>query len=290
MGGGTRNIPLWRTPVRKWVTVARTVYYEIKKDHLSIVASGVAFFGLVAIFPVLSALISVYGALTGHQSLDQHAAAIGTVVSPDLTGLLRRSLHSVAGASGFALGVGIAFSLITALWAATRSMLGLMTALNIVYNEEERRSPTARVLTAMILAVMALVFWVFAVLVIADVPSLIDHVYRQHDSSSILVGAARWLFLIFTALISMAALYRFGPCRPQPKWQWLSLGAVVATLLWLTGSVCFSFYLRHFGSLNRVYGSLGVILILQAWFFLTAFVFLLGAELNVAVRRHLAED
>ncbi|MGH8428574.1 MAG: YihY/virulence factor BrkB family protein [Gammaproteobacteria bacterium] len=216
--------------------------------------------------------------------------ALGSVVPPGLVKTLGNNLHGIAQHSGLALGFGIVLSVAVALWVSVRGMMGIISALNIVYDETERRSFLALVATATALAVGALLFWIVALLLVVGTPFVLSWLGPHTPMVDLLIRAVRWVLITVTALVSMTVLYRFGPSHKQPRWEWLSVGSMVATLLWLAASVGLSFYVTHFSNFGSVYGSLGILVVLQIWFFLTAFVFLLGAEFNIETERQTEQD
>src|SRR5699024_10345942 len=167
------------------------------------------------------------------------------------------------------------------------AVMGIIGALNIVYAEKEQRSSVRLVITAIGLAVGSLLFWIGPLLLIVGVPFILSQLRLGSALLSFSILALRWVLITCTVLISMTLLYSLGPCHRHPRWHWLSIGSVAATLLWLAGSGGLSLYTSHIGNFSNIYGRLGVIVMLQLWFFLTAFAFLVGAEINVEVERRM---
>jgi|SRR6185312_5834495 len=275
----------WQIPLRGWLDIARRISHEIFRDHVFIASSGVAFLALFALLPMLTALISVYGLVSSPQQLSDQLQSLSSVAPHSLIHALRSAMHGIAGDSGLKLGFGIALSIVVAVWVAVRGVLGIISALNIVYEVEEKRSWPALLGTAVALAFGALLFWLLALAMIVGAPLLIGQMSPHSSVLHMFALVARWLVIAVAALVSMTVLYRFGLSRPQPRWKWLSAGSFVGTALWLAGSAGMSFYVSHMAQFGNVYGSLGMVMVVMTWFFLTAFVFLFGAEFNVQMER-----
>jgi membrane protein len=274
----------WQIPLKDWWAILWRIGREMFRDHIFLVSSGVAFLAILALLPVIFAVISVYGLVTSTQALEQQMHSLGSIMPEQLVHLLGNNLKGLTQDSGLALGLGIFFSIASAIWVSVRGMLGLIGALNIVHEEHERRSVPALTMTATALAVGALIFWIFALFLVIGAPYLLQNLSPHTPVIHVVAHVVRWLLIVLTVLISMAVLYRFGPSHKEPRWQWISVGTTLATLLWILGSLGLMFYLNHYGSLGNIYGSLGILLVVQIWFWLTAFVFLLGAEFNVEIQ------
>ncbi len=289
-GHGTGAVHPWQIPLRGWVDIARRIGHEILRDHVFIASSGVAFLAIFALLPTLTALISVYGMVTSPHQLQHQLQMLHSFAPQGVIKALRSDMHGIVRDSGLKLGFGIVLSILAAVWVSVRGVLGIISALNIVYDENEKRSWAQLVGTATALAVGAIIFWIIALVVIIGAPFLINKMTPDSTLLHALILAARWLVMAATALISMTVLYRFGPSHTQPHWEWMSAGSIVGTLLWLAVSAGLSAYMSHVGSFGHVYGSLGILMVVQTWFFLTALVFLLGAEFNIEVERQTRAD
>lgn len=277
----------WQISPHGWLEIGRRIAHEIFRDHVFIASSGVAFLALFALLPMLTA---VYGLVSSPQQLSDQLQSLSSVVPHSVIKALSGAMHGIVRDSGLKLGFGIALSIGVAVWVAVRGMLGIVSALNIVYEVEEKRSWPALLGTAVVLALGAFVFWLLALAMIVGAPLLIRQMSWDSAALHVLVLVARWLVIAAAALVSMTVLYRFGPSHPQPRWEWLSAGSFFGTTLWLAGSAGMSFYVSHMAQFSNVYGSLGMAMVTMTWFFLTAFVFLLGAEFNVQVERQTKEE
>uniref|UniRef100_UPI00262963B6 YihY/virulence factor BrkB family protein n=1 Tax=Oleiagrimonas sp. TaxID=2010330 RepID=UPI00262963B6 len=264
---------------------ARRMGREVLSDHVFIASSGMAFLALFALLPTLTALISVYGLVTSPAQLSHQLQSLSSMAPPSVVHALHSDMNAIVRASGLKLGFSIVLSIIAAVWVAVRGVLGIISALNIVYEEEEKRSWTALFGTALALALGALVFWLLALAMIVGAPLVIHQMSSNSTMLYVFALVARWLVIAITALVSMTMLYRFGPSHSQPRWEWVSAGSVFSTALWLAASASMSLYISHVGQFGNVYGSLGMVMVVMTWFFLTALVFLLGAEFNIEMER-----
>jgi membrane protein len=218
---------------------------------------------LLALFPGLAALVSLYGLVLDAGQIERQVAALSGVLPAQTQELLSQELHNLAQASGGALGFAAIAGLLLALWSASRGMSGLITALNIAYEEKESRGFFKLNLVALCLTLGLLTGGIIAIALVAVLPA-----------------AARLL----------ALLYRFAPDRDKPQWRWVSAGAVAATILWIVGSVAFTVYVANFNGYDKTYGSLGGIVILLTWLYLSALMVLLGAVINAQTERQTRKD
>lgn len=277
----------WHITLRGWLALLDRVRQHVLRDHVFLISAGVAFLAILALFPTVSALLSLYGLFTTPADLHQQIQTLSSVAPPALIHLLNSNLHGITRQSGSTLSLTVAISTVIAIWVAARAVMGIIGALNIVHDEQERRSWLRLATTAVALAIGAIIFWVGALVLIVGTPFLLSQLHIDSSLLRLGIQILRWLLIACTTLVSMATLYFFGPCHPQPRWHWLSVGSAVATLLWLCGSAGLSFYTSHMGAFSNAYGRLGAIVVLQLWFFLTAFVFLIGAEINIEVERQM---
>lgn len=276
-------------PSGGWRDILRRVNTRLGKDHISIVAAGVAFYGMLAIFPALAALVSIYALIADPADIQNQMAALKGVVPEEVHGILTRQLQQIAGRSGGALGIGALVAILAALWSAAKGTKALIIALNIAYGEEEGRGFIRLNAVALLLTLAAVLSMIVSLGLIAALPALLGNLGLPEPWRSA-VSLARWPLLALLVAVGLAVVYRFGPDRDQPQWRWVSWGAVSATVLWLIGSVLFSIYVANFGEYNETYGSLAAVVILLLWLFLTAYVILLGAEFNAETEHQTGRD
>lgn len=276
-------------PTSGWRDIVVRVKDELTDDNISIVAAGVAFYALLAIFPALAAMVSIYGLVANPGDVQQQFTAFGGILPPEARALLSEQLGKIAGQAGATLSIGVIVGLLLTLWSATKGTNSLITALNIVYDEQEKRSFLKLNALALSLTLGAIILAVLALGLIVALPALLGKLGLPEGMQT-LVSLLRWPLLALAVMSGLAVIYRYGPSRKEPRWQWVSWGAVVATLLWLAGSALFSFYVSNFGNYNETYGSVGAIIILLMWFYLTAYIVLLGAEFNAEMEHQTQQD
>ncbi|MBP2290468.1 YihY/virulence factor BrkB family protein [Azospirillum rugosum] len=277
-------------PKAGWKDILWRTWEQQGKDNISIVAAGVAYYALFAIFPAIAALVSIYGLLLDPAGVERQIGLLADFLPPDALKVLSDQAHSVATAPRQGLGFGVLFGFALTLWSASRGTNSLITALNIAYGEEERRSFFRLALISLGLTIAGLLFLIVTLGLIVAVPAVINLLGLQDTVIGWVASLARWPILAVAIMFVLAVLYRYGPDRREPKWRWVSWGSAAATILWILASVGFSLYVSHFGSYNQTYGSVGAGVVLLLWFNLTSYVILMGAELNAEIEHQTARD
>ncbi|HEX5327391.1 MAG TPA: YihY/virulence factor BrkB family protein [Acetobacteraceae bacterium] len=271
-------------PTRRWLDVLRRAWNEAGTDNVSLIAGGVTYSMLLALFPGLAALVSIYGLVADPAQVEQQVNAMSGLLPGSGQQLISTELHQLVSASGGALSFGVVFGLVLALWTASSGMSGMISALNIAYDQPERRGFVRFYLLALALTVGVIISGVVMIALVAVLPAALGAI----GGTGFLQWAAllvEWPLLIVFVLTALAVLYRFAPDRDDARWQWLSPGGVAATLLWIIGSILFAVYVSHFGSYNKTYGSLGAVIVLLVWLWLSNYVVLFGAEINAEAER-----
>ncbi|WP_207477697.1 YihY/virulence factor BrkB family protein [Arenibaculum pallidiluteum] len=276
-------------PKAGWRDILLRVKNEQSKDNLSMIAAGVAYYALLAVFPALAAMVSVYGLAFDPRDVEAQIASVGAVLPAEATTLLNDQLKSLTSQPREGLGIGAAIGIIVALWSASQGVKALMTSLNIVYDEEETRGFIRFNAMALLLTFAAVLFLLVTLGTIAGIPAVIAYIGLTGPLEWV-VRLLRWPLLAVMVMAGLAVLYRYAPDRRTPRWRWTSWGAVLATALWLLGSIAFSVYVSNFGSYDETYGSVGAVVILLLWLNLTAYVILLGGELNAEMEHQTARD
>ena len=266
-------------PARGWKDVLVRVKAEAKDDQLPFLAGGVAFFALIALVPAMIALVSLFGLVADPVDVQEQVTDSLASAPEEVQELVAAQLEDVSRASDTGLGVGLAVGLALALWTASAGITNLIAALNRVYDESESRRFVPLRATALALTVGAVVFVVLAVLALTVLPDL-----------GPVVAVLRWPVLAVGFVVGLGVVYRVGPDRQDARWRWITPGAVLATVLWLLGSLVFSLYTSNFASYNETYGALGAVVITMLWLQLTAFAILVGAELNAELEHQTARD
>ncbi len=261
----------------------------IDADNLSLAAAGVAFYALLALFPGLAALVSIYGLLADPAQIGAELDALGGVVPAEVNGIIAGQLGAVAGSSDTALGLGMAFGLLMSVWSANKGMKAMLSALNIVYGEREERGLIKLNAVSLGMTFGATMTVVVALMTIVAVPIALEFI-GLGALADMAVRLLRWPLIAAVVVFGLSVLYRFGPDRRSARWRWLSWGSVGATVLWAAGSAGFSYYVAQFGNYNETYGSMGAVIILLMWFYITAYIALVGAELNAELEHQTRRD
>ena len=284
-GIGART-PL-QVPPRGWWQILRRSMAESTKDNVGMLAGGVAFFAFLALFPALIALLTLYGLVSSPQQVADQLAAASALLPASAQPLVVDQLGAIASGSGGSLGVGLVVSLLAALYSASSGTQYLINAVNVAYDETETRGFLKLRGTALAMTLGAVLFVVVTVALVAVAPVLLDPLPLV---GRVLAQVARWTLLLGLVVVALAVVYRIAPDRDAPRFRWVSPGALVSTLLWLAGSVLFSLYINNFGSYNKTYGALAGVVVLMLWLYLTAYIVLLGAEINSESEQQTAVD
>ena len=276
-------------PLAGWRDILWRVKEELNDDHVTVVAAGVAFFGLLAFVPLLGSLVALYGLLADPGDVARHLSAFSQVLPAAGGRLVRTVLEDVVARSRGHLSASAVAGMAVTLWSASRGMRSLMRALTIAYDEDARRGWVRERALSYGYTAIAIAIGALTIGVVVTVPAALAWLGLSGWSGAFL----RWLRWPALALISVAALailYRWGAARRPAKWRWVMPGAVLATALWLLGSSLLSVYVHRVASINDSYGPLGAVLVLMLWFFVAAYAVLLGAELNAEMEHQTAVD
>ncbi|MBP2297669.1 YihY/virulence factor BrkB family protein [Azospirillum picis] len=277
-------------PKRGWKDILLRVWDEQSKDNVSMLAAGVAYYALLAIFPAVAALVSIYGLVADPSMIENQLSQLAGLLPPESLSIIRDQANKVATAPSQGLSFGLIFGLLLTLWSASRGTNSLVNALNIAYGEKETRGFITLAALSMGLTVGGLLFVIVAMVLIVAVPAAINIVGLQDTPIGWIASLARWPILAVAIMIALAVFYRYAPDRREPQWRWVTWGSAAATVVWLLGSLGFSIYVSNFGSYNETYGSVGAVVVLLLWFNLTSYVVLLGAELNAEIEHQTARD
>ncbi len=276
-------------PPQGWRMVLRRMWRETISDRMSMLAASCAFFALLALFPAISVLISFYGLVLDPNTVAGHLAPLRDVLPPAAFDLVAQRVHDLAGKGTTVLSWRAAIGLLVALWSAMAGTKSLMMALNIAYEERETRSFLRFNLVAMVLTLGGIFGVTVALSVIVGVPAILQlDVLGAY--TALAVRVLSFALLLGFVILGLAVLYRICPDRQDARWRWITPGSILAALLWLVLSSLFSYYVSNFASYDAAYGSLGAVVVALLWFYLSAFVVMLGAELNAELELQTRRD
>jgi membrane protein len=288
-GRGRRATAPWQIPWAGWKDILWRVYASINDNRLLAVAAGVVFYSLLAIFPAIAAFVSLYGLVADASTIDSHLSLAAGIFPAGAVDILHEQITRLTAKTDAKLGLGFVTGLAIALWSANAGMKGIIDALNVVYDEKEKRSFVKLNLLSLLFTLVAIFSLIIALAAVVIAPIVFSAVGLS-SLPGLAIAALRWPLLLVLAAIALAAIYRYGPSRTEARWQWLSFGSVAAAVAWLIGSVLFSWYISHFGAYNATYGSLGAAVGMMMWMWISAIVILLGGELNAEIEHQTAHD
>ena len=276
-------------PPRGWLDVAWRVKGAVTRDRVLLVAAGVAFYGLLAVFPAITALMAVAGLLYEPSELVAALEGVSRIVPSDVAAILLDQARAVAGGAEEGLTLGLVLGLGLALWSASAGVGSLIEGLNVAYGEVEERG-FVRLRAMTLLLTLATIAGVLAAAALIVAVPVVLAVMPVAPGVGAAVEALRYVPLALLFVGGVLTLYRVGPCRTPARWRWLIVGALAASALWLAASMGFSLYVRNFASYNETFGSIAGVIVLLTWMWLSAVVVLLGAELNAEIEAQTTRD
>jgi membrane protein len=277
-------------PKAAWKDIAARTYKRTWDDNVGLVAAGVALYAFFALLSLLGALVLIYGFVADPQHVVDDFHALTTIFPRDVAALISQQLLSAVQSSETRKGFAIVLALLVALYGGTNGAAAMLTALNIAYEEKEKRSLWRFYLIAITMALVALAIALAAIAATAGIAYL-QHFVPQSSSIAIVAGKiAGYSALVLMAAISAGTLYRFGPSREDAKWRWITPGSLFAAIMWLLLTSLFGFYVTSLTDYSATYGSLGAVVALLTWLYLSAYAFVFGAELNSEIEHQTAKD
>lgn len=276
-------------PALGWKDIAFRVKDEIAADRVGLIAAGVAFYGLLALFPAITAVMAISGLLVEPSQIVDQLESLSGLMPEEVISIITTQATEVAGSREGGLGLAAIVGVLIALYSASKGMASLIEGINVAYDEEEKRgfirlklvtfALTLFLMTGLLIALMA-TLGLPAVLAILDFGAVFEF----------LMTAGLWIGLFLLTVFGLSVLYRYAPSRDEPEWKWASPGAIVACLIWVIASAGFAFYVGNFGSYNESFGTLAGVIVLLMWFWISAFIILLGAELNAEMEAQTRAD
>tara|TARA_B110000008_G_scaffold143939_1_gene145715 strand:- start:1713 stop:2678 length:966 start_codon:yes stop_codon:yes gene_type:complete len=279
-----RNMPLLG-----WRDILLRVRNRLDTDNLGLIAGGVAFFFLLAIFPAISAMVAIYGLVNDPTDMQEQFQSFSQLLPTEASEIILSQLQEVTRQSSASLSMGALLGMLFAFWSSMKGMLAMIRALNVVNLEDEKRGFFELRFFAFFLTVCSVIFVVVCLFLIAFIPLLLNNLGLASFSET-LFSLLRWPLLTVMILVMLAIIFRFAPSRNNARWVWIMPGTIVAVVLWLIGSILFSWYTSNYAQYNATYGSLGAVIILLLWFYLTAYIVLIGGVLNSEMEHQTGVD
>ena len=277
-------------PKRAWKDILIRTYKRTWADNVGLVAAGVAFYGFFALLSLLGLIVLVYGFVADPSTVVIQMSSLTNVLPGDVTSLIGQQLMTSVQSSHGAKGFGILLAILVAIYGGTNGATAVITALNISYEEKEKRSLVRVYLVAIGMTVGA-VLVTFAALAAMAALGFLTKLLPSASSVAVIAGkAAGYVVLALFAAAVAATLYRFGPSRQEAKWRWITPGSSFVAILWILLTLAFGFYLTHFTNYHKSYGPLAAVVALLSWMYLCAYVFMFGAELNSEIEHQTARD
>jgi membrane protein len=276
-------------PARGWKDILKRTVASIKEDNIQTVAAGLAFYTMLAIFPALVAFVSIYGLVSDPANVQNQIETFANALPSETASLIESQLTGIVESSAQALGWATAIAILGAMWSASSGMHQGIKAINLAYDEEETRGFMKVRGIALGLTLAYMVIAMLSLGLILVVPRLLEQL-ELGGAVNILLSVAQFVLLAIVFMVGLALLYRYAPDRDEPSWQWLSWGAVIATVVWIIASIGFTIFVSQFGNYQETYGALAGVIILLLWFFISAFVVLTGAELNAEMEHQTRRD
>lgn len=276
-------------PAVGWKDILHRVKDEIGQDRVGTIAAGTTFFILLALFPALGALVSLYGLIADPVTINEHLNDLRGYVPGAVLDLVGQELTRLEQTRANTLGFGFAVGLLVALWSANNGIKALFDALNIAYDETEKRGFFKLNLVSLGFTLGGLAFFILVLNVVIGVP-LVLNLLPLGPIGNLLVAVIPPIVLFAVAIFVIAVLYRYGPSRTHPQWRWVTPGSVAAAVVWVIGSALFSWYLANFADYSATYGSVGAVIGVMMWIYISMWIVLAGAELNAEIEHQTARD
>ena len=273
MGGG-----------RGWWTLLRNTYREMGSDHVGLIAAGIAFYSLTAIFPGVVVLMAIAGLVMEPGQVEAQLQGLSQFLPQEAAAIVLDQAVAVTGSEEGGLGIAAILGFLIALYSASKAVQAVIEGLNVAFEVEETRGFVKLYAVTFALTLAMILGFLFIVGLLAVVPAVLAFLPLGAVGEWI-ASLLRWPVVMAVVILGLAVLYRYAPSRGDVPWRWLTPGAIAATLLWLLGSVAFTIYVANFGSYNESFGALGGVVVLLTWLWLSAFIVLMGAELDSEIER-----
>ncbi len=270
-----------------WRGIANRMRSATQRHQASVLAGGVAFFAFLSMFPALAALVSLYGLVANPEDVARQIDAFAGALPPDIRTAIQDQMSKLTARSTGTLSLEAAIGIVAAIWAATKGMKALITGLSLAFGQKETRGFIRLNLTAFLFTMGAIASGVISIAAVIVFPIVLSF-FRMSELAEQLIRWGRWPMLTVMVLLALSVAYHHGPAHVPSTRRWVSPGSLAATALWLAGSALFSWFASTYAKTDRVDGSLGVIITILTWFLLSAYIVILGAELDAEIAREVA--
>jgi len=277
-------------PAKGWKDIVLRLYANIQNDRVLLVAAGVTFYAILALFPATAAIVSLYGLFADATTINQHLNIVSGFLPEGALQVIGDQVKRIASQGQGTLGAAFLGTLAFSLWGANSGTKAIFDALNIIYKEQEKRSFIQLTIRSLIFTIGTVALVLLALAGIIAVPLIFKLVGVPDWSGAALLSIARWPLLYLVTLFALACLYRYGPSRTHPQWKWITWGSAIAGGFWVIGSLLLSWYVGNFGSYNATYGSLGAVIGFMVWMWFSTIIVLAGGEINAELEHQTAKD
>jgi membrane protein len=274
-------------PARGWKDILWRIYQGIDDDRILANAAAVTFYTLLALFPAIAALVSIYGLFADPGTIARQLDSLSGILPGGAVDVVRDQLSRLTAQGSTKLSISFVISLAISLWSANGGVKALFDALNVVYEEKEKRSFIKLNAISLAFTLGMIAFLVVALVCVIAVPAVLSHLPSVIGE---IVNIARWPALLLLVAVALALIYRYGPSRTEPRWRWITWGSAFAAVAWLAASALFSWYAANFGSFNQTYGSLGAVIGFMIWIWVSSIVILIGAKLNAEIEHQTVRE
>ncbi len=258
---------------------------KVTGDYIGLIAAGISFYFLLAAFPAIGALISLYGLVSDPHDITEQLSYFHRFLPGEAFNILNAQAEKVASSNEGILSLGIVIGLLVTIYSASKGVQALIKGLNIAFSLRERRNILALGFTGYVLTFAMMFYFLMSLSLVAGVPLVLKYFFFSEFLLQ-LFDTARWPVLFFAGIVGLEILYFFGPCHQEPRWRWVSWGSFIATMFWLCSSILFSTFVSQMGNYNETYGSLGAVIVLMLWFWISAGMIIFGAEVNAVLSAH----
>lgn len=276
-------------PIRGWWDISKRVYHNLSQDNLSFVAAGVAFYALLAIFPALAAIVSVYAYFASPTDIHDQLDKVIAIIPASSRDIILLQVSDITQQSNKVLSASAIGTLLLTIWSSSKGCQALITACNITYHQRNKRQFLMALVVRFLFSLGAIVVALLALLIIGILPIVLNLVGLT-ELIDLMIQLITWPLLAIIFNLALAFLYRYAPHRTPAKWRWITPGSMLATLMWIIASIGFSYYVSQFASYNETYGSLGGVVIMLMWLYISAYIIIFGAAINASTEQQTLVD